>query len=239
MKYFYLICLTLSSLFTYKYSSAETYPQYAFFIPENAFQQNNTSAPDINAMRPRYKKQQAAPIADNSEQPARQPQPIRYKKKVQPVTHPVLLKKASSPVTTAQDNPLTENPQINEPMLVVAQPTAPSQPVETTAEEDLSSIQEIAAQYTLEEPAPTQNTVQATPPLTIEPSEIEKLEQENLNALLSRIPFPDYKLPKFKQLYSIYGLELRSLREREKLPDNPRQEEVLAKANSLLRFKVQ
>lgn len=237
MKYFYLICLILSSLFTYKYSSAETYLQYAFFIPENAFQQNNTETPDINIMRPRYKKQQVAPATDNSESPTRQLPPIRQRKKVQPVMPPVVLKKVL-PVTTAQDTPTTENQQINKPTITTAQPTAPSLPVEATTQKDLSAIQEIAAQYTLEEPTPIQNTAQATPPLAVEQSVIKKLEQENLNTLLSRIPFPDYKQPKFKQLYSIYGLELRSLREREKLPNNPRQEEVLAKANSLLRFKV-
>lgn len=44
MNYLYIICLALSSLFTYKPLSAETHPlQYAFFIPGGAFQQIHVS----------------------------------------------------------------------------------------------------------------------------------------------------------------------------------------------------
>ena len=56
MNYLYIICLALSSLFTYKPLSAETHPlQYAFFIPGGAFQQN-TRVQDIRLMKPRYAK---------------------------------------------------------------------------------------------------------------------------------------------------------------------------------------
>jgi len=54
MKYIYMICLTLSSFFILKNISAnEPNQQYAFFIPNNAFQQN-TTVNDLDSMRPRY-----------------------------------------------------------------------------------------------------------------------------------------------------------------------------------------
>ena len=86
-------------------------------------------------------------------------------------------------------------------------------------------------------------TVQAATPepaLAAAPdaSPLEQLHRKSLNELLQAIPYPDAKLPKFKQRYALYGLEMRVLQRRGKFPANPEQEEALAKADSLRRFEV-
>lgn len=208
MKYFYIICLVLSSLFTYKYSSAQTNLRYAFFIPDNAFQQVSTTEPDIQLMRPRYPKQKKQT----------QTQPAAVKRK------PVI-KKVALPKVEPEETVISQTA-----------PTVADKPQEPTKTD--SSIAQIASQYKLDEPTSIPTAKEESQPEEELLSQAQQLELVDVDTLLSRLPFPDYNQPKFKQLYGIYGLELKSLDQHNKLPNNPEQEETLAKANSLLRFKV-
>ena len=67
---------------------------------------------------------------------------------------------------------------------------------------------------------------------------IEQLNQTKVETLLNNIPHPDISKPIFKQLYALYGMDLRTLNRRGKFPTNLKQEKALKKATSIQRFKV-
>lgn len=69
-------------------------------------------------------------------------------------------------------------------------------------------------------------------------SVFETYKTGNIEKLLRQIPYPDSSQPKFKQLYNLYALELRSLYKYNELPINIEQEETLKKANSIRRLEV-
>ena len=69
-------------------------------------------------------------------------------------------------------------------------------------------------------------------------SVFETYKTGNIEKLLRQIPYPDSSQPKFKQLYNLYALELRSLYKYNELPINIEQEETLKKANSSRRLEV-
>ena len=69
-------------------------------------------------------------------------------------------------------------------------------------------------------------------------SPLEELLQADVEDLLKTIERPDSTQPLFKQLYGLYGIELRSLYRHKELPPNLSLEDTLQKANSMLRFEV-
>lgn len=69
-------------------------------------------------------------------------------------------------------------------------------------------------------------------------SVFETYKTGNIEKLLRQIPYPDSSQPKFKQLYNLYALELRSLYKYNELPINIEQEETLKKANTIRRLEV-
>lgn len=268
MNYLYIICLALSSLFTYKPLSAETHPlQYAFFIPGGAFQQN-TRVQDIRLMKPRY----AKPDEESESSAA-----VSFSKRrstadfsSNSVSSSDVIPSSAAAKTFAESPSVTSSSALSAPKASEPQYTLPvvekkivtikkisANPVakadmpnsspaknETAADTRLPSPDstEIASKlqkYKLDENI----TVQAAtpePPLAAAPdaSPLEQLHRKSLNELIQAIPYPDAKLPKFKQRYALYGLEMRVLQRRGKFPANPEQEEALAKADSLQRFEV-
>lgn len=240
MKYIYIICLLLSSFFTDKSSAATNEStRYAFFMPQGALQQNR-QVPDIRLMRPRHTK----PVEDT--QPASSDTPTAIKQ-ISNKPHPQNLARTPTLENTVTSESVPQNTRKSSaPARQYAQPqtqsaskaTATAQP--TTPKKQIIASPEIekkVQQYTLDDsPVPPQKKTAATTAAAISP--LEKLKQKSLKELLADIPYPDSNLPKFKQLYADYGMELRVLERRHKLPTNSEQEKTLAKANTLRRFEV-
>ena len=240
MKYIYIICLLLSSFFTDKSSAATNESaRYAFFMPQGALQQNR-QVPDIRLMRPRHTK----PVEDT--QPASSDTPTAIKQ-ISNKPQPQNLVRTPTLENTVTSESVPQNTRKSSaPARQYAQPqtqsaskaTATAQP--TTPKKQIIASPEIekkVQQYTLDDsPVPPQKKTAATTAAAISP--LEKLKQKSLKELLADIPYPDSNLPKFKQLYADYGMELRVLERRHKLPTNSEQEKTLAKANTLRRFEV-
>ncbi len=240
MKYIYIICLLLSSFFTDKSSAATNESaRYAFFMPQGALQQNR-QVPDIRLMRPRHTK----PVEDT--QPASSDTPTAIKQ-ISNKPQPQNLVRTPTLENTVTSESVPQNTRKSSaPARQYAQPqtqsaskaTATAQP--TTPKKQIIASPEIekkVQQYTLDDsPVPPQKKTAATTAAAISP--LEKLKQKSLKELLADIPYPDSDLPKFKQLYADYGMELRVLERRHKLPTNSEQEKTLAKANTLRRFEV-
>ena len=243
MKYIYIICLLLSSFFTDNSSAATNESaRYAFFMPQGALQQNR-QVPDIRLMRPRHTK----PVEDI--QPATSDTPTEVKQ-ISNKPHPQNLARTPTLKNTVTSENVPQNTrkssaptrQYAQPQTqptakatAAAQPTTPKKQI--IASPELSpEIEKKVQQYTLDDSPIPQKKTAATTAAAISP--LEKLKQKSLKELLADIPYPDSDLPKFKQLYADYGMELRVLERRHKLPANSEQEETLAKANTLRRFEV-
>lgn len=245
MKYFYIGCLILSSLFTYKHSLAKDHLlELAFFVPKGAFQQN-TAVKDIELMRPRQaetptessssKTSQDTPVQTPSAASDNTSQPLK-------ISRPYVKKK----VTPQKKIIITDTQTAQEPLLTTAEPEkkTPDTPTVVQADAPVSTEPEITAEiqqklnkYSLDDPAPLPST-STTNTLRPQTPDMEKITPQNLAEMLEKIPLPNFDLPKFKQLYSTYGMELRILHRRGKLPYNSEQEDTLAKANTLERFEV-
>ena len=251
MKYFYIICMFLSSFFTYKSLMADSL-QYAFFMPGDAMQQSG-KLNDLNRMRPRHRINQRTHSENNTN------------------SQPNFINKQSfsAPDITTSEAQFTEeyqkgnkiNHQVRnkknirlpvEPKKIIAIKKSTSSDKKATSQVISPSLKEKNAvsaaevseklkKYKLDDnlsaPFPDSEYVQEIPEPTII-SEEEQLLKMSVSDLLDRIPFADKKDPKFKQIYSYYGTELKILRNYGKLPINLNQEETLAKANSLRRFEV-
>ena len=240
MKYIYIICLLLSSFFTDNSSAATNESaRYAFFMPQGALQQNR-QVPDIRLMRPRHTK----PVEDI--QPATSYTPTEVKQ-ISNKPHPQNLARTPTLENNVTSESVPQNTRKSSaPTRQYAQPqTQPASKATATAQPTTPKKQIIASperekkvqQYTLDDsPVPPQKKTAATTAAAISP--LEKLKQKSLKELLADIPYPDSDLPKFKQLYADYGMELRVLERRHKLPTNSEQEKTLAKANTLRRFEV-
>ncbi len=250
MKYPYIISIILSSFFLYKSVSANTSPQqYAFFIPSGAFQQNQ-EVQDIRLMRPRY-------VQTEEEAQENQQQTEEYSVSSPSIQSEQTQRKTSltSQATSASYNPSPTSlktkkkstlPISGNTIKSVQKIKVPSAKTSThiifpadSSDSESTSTKTITKQeiYQLDEntklTAPQQEeTLQ--PKLTYK----EELKQKSLSSLLNKIPYPDSSQPTFKQLYPYYGMELRVYQNRGKFPRNSKQEETLAKANSIKRFDV-
>ncbi len=208
MRYIYMFCLVLSSLFTYKQIYAETYlTRYAFFIPKNAFQKNvgsvSINASESSALTTYNLPKEEADIAVN---PIEDEKPQGGQKKATlPAKQVVAEKKVVLPPKkeVAVQRNVKKTPQIPQ-----------ENQIEIVVKE--------------EEAAPL-NSSRIT---------VENMESKSLKELLAALPYPDFRQPKFKQLYAIYALDLRTLYREGNFLANPEQDTALAKANSVRRFDV-
>ena len=234
MRYIYIICLTLSSLFAYKYATAAGEAErYAFFMPNNAFEQN-TSVQNIDNMSPRYNKPR---YQADSVQNTRTVKNIGTAKNTRAVKTTATKNISSEPKVTLpyvkkeiQITPPEKTKPVTQNQPVVKKPTTPKKaPVLT------EDVQKKLQQYSLDS---FESTPETTAPVVTADS-VKKAAAKNINQMLAEIPYPDRSQPKFKQLYSVYGTELRVLNRRGELPRNKEQEDTLAKANSFRRFTVE
>ena len=202
MKYIYIICLSLSSLFVFTPLKADTHTHNnAFFIPSGAFQQN-TGVKDITPKKPRRT------------QPAQK----------------------TSPEQVFQSKPQTINAPKQQVIQAAAHPAKTTAPEKTTPQTQPQPTPKKPAKYKLDDSPVKKPEIQTTNKQDIPP--LQKFQQKSLKEMLSTLPYPDFDQPKFKQIYALYALELRSAYRRGKLPSNHEQEEILAKANSIRRFEV-
>lgn len=227
MKLFYTICLILSSFFTYKQLSADTTTKWhAFFIPKNTFQQN-TTVKQINIPEP----QDPVIPSTTTDTP---------KKQSVTTTTTATQKTTTAKNTSNIRKKPTETSNLTQSKKNTTQAKAPKQsiPVSVEAAPSNTMVQEKLKKYQLDNPVTAQNNIKQDRNILQNIQIPEEQTQKTLKELLNTLPYPDFNLPKFKQLYGLYGLELRSLYRRGKFPPNPEQDATLAKANSLRRFEV-
>lgn len=222
MKYFYIVCLALSSFFTYKLlNAAEQYQQYAIFVPRGTFLQN-TSVEDINEnnMRELQKKKQ------NSEKISLE------------ITLPYVRKKVKviQPQKKLQEDVFYEKPRTEElePIHVSRQIIDEVEPLISDEERGLPAYS-LSDELSPEEMGLTQKKEVEAKVL----SPIEEYAELSIEKMLAKIPFPDSKLPAYKRLYSEYGMGLRVFHRTGKFPYNRDLEETLSKANTIQRFTVE
>ena len=216
MKYMYILLCIMSSFFAYKSLDAkENTIQYAFFMPQNSLQEN-TSIKDLS---PKANNLTATPSPQKKVKKIIK-RKIKKKKKTD-----LSQKQRSFPVVRTTLKHITE--------------TIPQKQTSTAQKEKTTP-----SKYTLEDMQPLQPLQQPqkikkiAPQKSKELSLIEQLKQKDINDILYDIPHPNPKDPFYKQIYSLYTLELKTLNRRGSMPYNIRQEEALQKANSILRFEV-
>ncbi len=205
----------MSSFFANKSLATEDlYTKYAFFMPTNVYQ-NNTETKPIN-IQPTKPQQLKQSISQN-------------KSSLSQNTN-TATKTAKKPVTTKKTKKATviKKPIIQTTSNLISKPTQKPKPQNKyKLDENITQAKPIVAQIepTIEEPQ--------------EISIQEKYETEKIIDLLREIPYPDSNLPKFKQIYNIYALELRTLYRHGSFPYNLEQDKILSKANSIRRFEVE
>lgn len=229
MKHIYIICLTLSSFFIYKplYAEQKT-QQYAFFLPNDAFQDNSTIT-QINEMKPRYNKEpeQNTPLKKNKPNIISQKNPkisLPYEKKT----------------IIINPHPTDKKPQHHNDRFPQKRPDFKPRPrpIHRPDRPIISPyIREKLKQYTLDEDFPETQTY-GEEIIIEQPLSLEQFKQKSVSEMLDEMPYPDYNLPSFKQLYGHYIMELRSLYDNGYLPDNQGQEAVLQKASNIGYFNV-
>ncbi len=210
MRYIYMVCLVLSSLFTYKPSFAESNAvQYAFFIPKNSFQSN------VDMPR----------AVQSSNETAATPK--------QGVTEPVSVntvlsspsKKMRKPATVSKAAAKKDSSGINKiPATSKARPAALN-----------TAGKSVNVENSKKEAKHVENKTSGPKIETLSASD---LQHKDLSKLLALLPYPDFDQPKFKQLYAIYALDLRTLYRKGKFLPNPEQDAALAKADTMRRFEV-
>lgn len=244
MRYLYIICLVLSSFFIYNLSSADNIErQYAFFVPGNAYEKN-TMVNNLNSIQPRYKKKQPNAKPTQSSISKKQKNKIKTaEKSSRPVTEKPLKEIAdtkSAPQIKTQETPIVaeQTNAVNEETstITTTETSVTSTPVVETpatpqlSEEELNKIKEKAAQYNIDEDD-----------FIISPSTeyASQDKEKSISGMLSEIPYPNPDEPSFKQAFGKYGIALRALYRQKTLPKDYEQDRILAKANSIKRFKVE
>ncbi|MBR1373963.1 hypothetical protein IJ556_05885 [bacterium] len=223
MKYFYILCLALSSFFTYKHIFAQE--QYAFFIPNNAFQ-NNLTTEDSFSDDTRKIPEESQPST------SKEPKISRPYVHATPQFIPAQTTKNNQPKDHHNKEP-KDSPH-GTPFVTYQQPRITDLGAFHSSEQTVDPV--ITADqldhYQLETTnSPHSGISSLSSP---QPSSTKLDVEDRLNSL----PYPDFKLPKFKQLYATYCMELRVLYRQGKLPYNQEQDNTLAKADTIQRFKI-
>ena len=233
MKYIYILLFALSSFFSNKSLHAEeTYTKLAFFMPDNAMQENiyiPAAYQNNNYYNPSYTppKTQASPQQRSQKQQKRTQKNKQKLKKTLPVTRKNLIKEQPSQEITSNQ------PQEVKETEVIAQQAQPKNNPNKEHTDFTAFNFDENIQIKTETPKKTPK-----PNKTKKLSQLEKLRQQDVSDILYSIPYPDTTKPKYKQIYNLYAISLRSLYKHHNFPDNYEQELSLEKANSLQKFEV-
>lgn len=255
MKFIYMICLTLSSFFAHFPADANAAPaQYAFFIPSGSFQEN-VSIKDTAPIRRRTTRASSQTNRQETPQETTKETPqtsqitsetskssiaitLPYVREVSVENQPTIAKTARPKIAKQKKQTASAPALIPAPKAPQSQALQAVTPSQTShpAPELTPEIQQKLQQYQLDDNETLTLAQEETTPSPL--SALEKFKQKSISELLATLPYPDFNLPKFKQLYALYGLELRVLNRRGKFSPNIEQEETLAKANSMRNFDV-
>lgn len=213
MRQLYIICIALSSFFTYGISFAWEQPnQHAFFVPGNVFQENTTiqEIKRTGRQTPAKTNTSASTQEDLNDPLAAAINPDKKIKKTLPY-----VKKIPKVVSPKEFNQLEK---------------------ENTQTVDIPA----SSKYTLDNdldimPEPKPDTDQD---VQKQLSALDLYSHKSVEEMLNEQPYPNKSLPKFKQRVALYDVELRNLYRRESLPTNREQDNALAKASSGQYFSV-
>ena len=209
MRYFYTICLLLSSLFIYKPTLAAEQPiKYAFFIPPNAFQSNleddYTEDSDYQTQEKTISKQTVAPTKKT----------------------PQITKKSTTSIpqrkTVVKQLPVKNSVKKTKPQAV------------SNKSDSIRRVQPQEPSFKAKAPSIVTRKNQ-----TIENIPFKEFQTKSIDEMLKTIPYADTTAPQYKQLYYLYALDLAVLYNTGALPPNFKQEETLAKANSFQHIKYE
>ncbi len=208
MKYMYILLCLLSSFFIYNFSLAKETESKYAFFIPNNAFQSNTDVKEIRLPQKQNLKKATQKSISN----------IDTTVDTQTTQPPLKLKK-KLPIVIEELKPLVELKKENAPKPQNKYQLDEDVDPKALVKKDAPEIKE----ETIEEPVL---------------STFEIYKTGNIEELLRQIPYPDSSQPKFKQLYNLYALELRSLYKYKELPINTEQEETLKKANTIRRLEV-
>jgi len=214
MRQLYITCLILSSFFIYNLSFAdEQSNQHAFFIPENAFQQNTSlEQTKTENKQENYSENNTVttpqkptddPLAAAIDHNIKTKKTLPYVKKIPKIDLPKNFNNLNKKESYPKEAPVSFKYIVEESL-------------DTEIPSDSSSKE------TLEKPLST----------------LDVYSKKSVEEMLEEQPYPKKSLPKFKQRAALYDVELRNLYRRGFLPSNQEQEDALSKASSAHYFSV-
>ena len=185
MRYFYIICLVLSSFFIYNQSSAENRSrQYAFFVPNNVYQ-NNTETNNIDSIRPRYAR--SPKESPEAKQYISQKPTTKEPKITLPYTRNQLKEETVETSQASNNQPQTKETETlqssthNQTPQIIETPDIPLISAQESVEQPIA-IPNNAAKYNIDD--------DFLASLTPEPSQpIIEQEEKTISEMLSEIPF--------------------------------------------------
>ena len=237
MKYIYILLLALSSFFNNKSLQADTsHQKFAFFMPSGAMQEN-INTPSLKSFEETTNYEKANELNTSVQQSSQISEELPQNNTKYRKTLPISIKTFSPQEiktkkvveqTSTTPKPKTKKITTNTKSKESTKKQVKTNPVDFSSLDFDENIQ-ISSQ---EEPKKEEIIISK------ELSLVEKIKQQDLSDLLYSVPYPDVKLPKFKQLYNSYVMDLRSYYKYKKMPDNYEQEKSLDKSNSLVKFEV-
>lgn len=267
MKYIYILLCALSSFLCYKSLHANEIEHFnAFFIPENAINQN-TSVKELTPPSEATPKRKTKKRIIRKKLPAK-----RNVKQVETIidtptqtTNATNVPNTSntSNTSTPKKSSSSDNTTLSETTSTKTFPVEKTTLTKTLPQKSLSSPRTSSQVQKIATPQPTQKNKyelddnilspthsSSTPDnesiidneeptiKVVELSHLEKLKNTPLADLLSEIPYPSNTPPLYKQLYFHHIMDLRTLYRTGKLFPSQELEETLSKLNSLNRFEV-
>ncbi len=229
MKHIYIISIILSSFFAISSANAKNnLLQYAFYMPQDAFQYNTIEEPKTTRKNINTSMQQIRNQNNKSSKPitkkttSSKPQNIKSDKKTLKTSAYEYAKQKSRQKFKPKTIIKTKKPSIDgnvSKLTVYKQTNKTSHSPSKTTNKKSSSSKNIATEtIIMQKPTPE--------------------KEKSISEVFSEIPYPNEQLPKYKNAYLDYILSLRILYRTKKLQPNLRQEEVLSKANTIRRFDI-
>lgn len=212
MKHLYIIYAILSSFFTYKTICAkEDLLQYAFYIPQDAFQYNTFEQPKQQEKTLTTKKEIIPTISYENTNIKKEETPKETSKKETNTPQKEKIATKKTPLKNQSETKTTvKNKEKSKKTLVYKE--KPKQENKTPKEEKIK--QNIAA------------------------TNINNTKEKSISEIFAEIPFPSDNMIKYQKAYLDYVMSLRVLYRTKKFPPNPKQEETLSKAKSIRRFEI-
>ena len=212
MKHLYIICAILSSFFTYKAIYAkEDLLQYAFYIPQDAFQYNTFEQP-LQQVNKLAEKKETIPTIYNEN--------ANTKKEEHKIETPKMETSIPKKEKNVQKNTASKKQKKRK----------------TTVKKK----EKLEKNIVNKEKIKTENKIQKEEKIKqdIVKTNIDNIKEKSISETLAEIPFPSDDMIKYQKAYLDYVMALRILYRTKKFQPNHRQEETLGKAKSIRRFEI-